>query len=125
MMTNGRENGTTNLATSILSRLAEMYLTRAEANFRLGTAVGATPEDDVNLIRERVNLDPIVGITLDQILLERHLELAFEGHLLHDLKRTQSDIGGVPFNDPSLIYPIPQRERIINPDLQQNAGYGN
>jgi starch-binding outer membrane protein, SusD/RagB family len=106
-------------------RLAEMYLTRAEANFRLGTSVGATPEEDIDLIRERVGLAPIPVLTLDQILLERHLELAFEGHLLHDLKRTQSDVGGVPFNDPSLIYPVPQRERIINPDLQQNTGYGS
>lgn len=106
-------------------RLAEMYLTRAEANFRLGTTTGATPEEDINVIRERVGLDPVSGLTLDQILLERHLELAFEGHLLHDLKRTQSDIGGLPFNDPSLIYPIPQRERTINPELQQNPGYGS
>lgn len=106
-------------------RLAEMYLTRGEANFRLGSSIGATPEEDINLIRERVGLVPLVGLTLNQILLERHLELAFEGHLLHDLKRTQSDIAGMPFNDPSLIYPIPQRERNINPELEQNAGYGN
>jgi hypothetical protein len=66
----------------------------------------------------------LIGVTLDQILLERHLELAFEGHLLHDLKRVQSDIAGLPFSDPSLIYPIPQRERTIYPDLQQNSGYG-
>jgi hypothetical protein len=105
-------------------RLAEMYLTRAESNLRLGTTVSATPDDDINFVRERVGLDPLTGVTLDQILLERHLELAFEGHLLHDLKRTQSDIASLPYTDPSLIYPIPQRERFINTDLQQNQGYG-
>ena len=33
-------------------RLAEMYLIRAEANFRLGTAVGDAPVNDINLIRK-------------------------------------------------------------------------
>ena len=106
-------------------RLAEMYLTRAEANFRLGSAVGATPLDDVNLIRDRVGLAPLLILALNDILRERHLELAFEGHLLHDTKRTQANVGALSFNDPSLIFPIPQRERNVNPDLQQNEGYGN
>jgi hypothetical protein len=104
-------------------RLAEMYLTRAEANFREGTTVGDTPRNDINVIRERVKLDPKVTVTLDDILLERHLELAFEGHLIHDIKRTQSNVGDLAFDDPALIFPIPLRERNINPDLEQNAGY--
>jgi hypothetical protein len=104
-------------------RLAEMYLTRAEANFREGTSVGDDPLNDINLIRERVDLDPLVTLTLDDILLERHLELAFEGHLIHDIKRTQSNVGDLTFDAPELIFPIPLRELNINPDLQQNDGY--
>jgi hypothetical protein len=100
-----------------------MYLTRAEANFREGTAIGDEPLNDINLIRQRVDLDPLATLTLDDILLERHLELAFEGHLIHDIKRTQSNVGDLPFDAPELIFPIPLRERNINPDLEQNDGY--
>jgi hypothetical protein len=104
-------------------RLAEMYLTRAEANLREQTAIGDEPVNDINLIRARVNLDPLADVTLDDILLERHLELAFEGHLIHDIKRTQSDVGDLPYNAPELIFPIPLRELNINPELGQNDGY--
>ena len=104
-------------------RLAEMYLTRAEANFREGTAVGADPLDDINFIRARVNLDPLASLTLEDILLERRLELAFEGHLIHDVKRTRSDVGDLPFDAPELIFPIPLRELNINPDIGQNDAY--
>jgi len=105
-------------------RLAEMYLTRAEANFRLGTSVGADPVDDVNMIRERAGLDPLAAIAdVDVILNERYLELAFEGNRLHDLKRTRRNSGGVVWNDPTLILPIPQREIDTNTELTQNDAY--
>lgn len=106
-------------------RLAEMYLVRAEANFRLGTSVGAAPVDDINTIRERVLLDPLdeESLTLDVILHERKLELAFEGFTLHDAKRLEQNIGPYSWNDPKLIYPIPQRELRVNPNLTQNEGY--
>lgn len=104
-------------------RLSEMYLTRAEANFREGTALGADPVDDINIVRERVGLSPLGALTIDDILNERWLELAFEGHLLHDLKRTQRSVGALAFDADELVFPIPQRERIINPGLSQNPGY--
>lgn len=106
-------------------RLAEMYLTRAEANFRLGTSVGATPLEDLNTIRTRAGLPALsqTGLTLDAILNERSLELAFEGQQLHDYKRTQRNIGSIPWNSPRLIFPIPQREMQSNPALVQNEGY--
>jgi hypothetical protein len=105
-------------------RLAEMYLTRAEANFRLGTSVGADPVDDVNTIRERAGLDPLASIAnVGVILNERYLELAFEGNRLHDLKRTRRNSGGVVWNDPRLILPIPQREIDTNTELTQNDAY--
>jgi len=106
-------------------RLAEMYLTRAEANFRLGTSVGATPLSDINTIRDRVNLPPYtaVTLTLPKIILERKLELAFEGFTLNDIKRTQGTVGSIPWNSPKLVFPIPDRERKVNPNLTQNDGY--
>ncbi len=52
-------------------RLAEMYLTRAEANFRTSQALGAEPVEDINIIRERAGLDALTSVTLDQILRER------------------------------------------------------
>jgi len=106
-------------------RLAEMYLTRAEANFRLGTAVGDSPLNDINVIRTRAKLTALTAPQLDlpAILKERHLELAFEGQAIHDIKRTQGTVGALPWNSPKLIYPIPSLDRTANPNLTQNAGY--
>ncbi|MEX2565776.1 MAG: RagB/SusD family nutrient uptake outer membrane protein [Cyclobacteriaceae bacterium] len=112
-------------------RLAEMYLTRAEANFREATNIGATPLEDINLIRERVELPPKTSLTLEEILLERKLELAHEGHFIHDVKRTRGSIQDhndfnrqYNFDDPKMVMPIPQREMDANPELEQNPGYG-
>lgn len=106
-------------------RLAEMYLIRAEANFRLGTAVGATPVEDINVIRARAGIPLYTEgeLTLDDILLERRRELAFEGFRLHDIKRLEGNVGLLPWNSPRLILPIPNREIIVNPNLVQNEGY--
>ena len=106
-------------------RLAEMYLTRAEANFRLGTTVGDSPLNDINLVRERALLPDllIIQLTLPAIIKERKLELAFEGFSLHDAKRLKTPIGILPFNSPKLVYPIPKREIIVNSSLSQNEGY--
>jgi len=104
-------------------RLAEMYLTRAEGNFRAGTTIGAAPLRDINTVRARVNLDALTTLTLGDILNERHLELAFEGFLLHDIKRMALSVGSLPYTSPKLILPIPQRERDVNANLVQNEGY--
>src|SRR5690606_28378835 len=72
-----------------LIRLAEMYLTRAEGNFREGTEIGAKPVNDINSIRKRVKLPLKSSITLEEILKERKLELAHEGHFFHDMKRNR------------------------------------
>ena len=104
-------------------RLAEMYLTRAECNQRLSTAIGATPLADVNKTRTRAGLTALGSVTLAAILKERHLELAFEGNQLDDIKRNKGAVGTKPFNDNSLVLPIPQREMDTNKSLVQNAGY--
>lgn len=111
-------------------RFAEMLLTRAEANYRLGTEVGATPLEDINRLREArrsAALDEgglaLDDVDLDRILLERELELAFEGHRLHDYRRTQRDIGDIAWDSNQLVYPIPFREVQTNSNLVQNPGY--
>lgn len=106
-------------------RLAEMYLTRAEANFRAGTSVGDSPLNDINLIRARAGATALTAaqVTLANILKERRLELAFEGTYIHDLKRTKTNVGTLAYNSPKLILPIPLREITTNPALVQNAGY--
>ena len=108
-----------------IARLAEMYLTRAEANFRNKSSIGAVPAADLNLIRARAGLEaiPAASLTLPAILKERHLELAFEGHLIHDIKRTKGTVGALAFDSPKLVYPVPRREIDANANLAQNPGY--
>ncbi|MFT4203112.1 MAG: RagB/SusD family nutrient uptake outer membrane protein [Chitinophagaceae bacterium] len=110
-----------------LIRLAEMYLTRAECNFRLGSAVGATPLADINnVIRSRVGLTALSTLTLDTILKERKLELAHEGHAVHDLKRLKESADGYAYDAAKMVFPIPLREiNASNGALVQNSGYGS
>jgi hypothetical protein len=63
------------------------------------------------------------SLSWGDIILERELELAFEGFTLHDEKRLEENVGALPWNFPKLIYPIPQREIYANPNLTQNEGY--
>lgn len=108
-------------------RLAEMYLTRAEANVRTGGSVGATPLADINRIRTRVGLPDLTAVTLADVLRERRNELIFEGVLFMDLKRTQGTTIGsgptIPWNSNALVLPIPDREMLVNAQLTQNPGY--
>lgn len=109
----------------LVIRSAEMYLIRAEANFRLSATTGATPLADINLIRTRAGLPALTAaqLTLDAILKERRLELAFEGVQIHDIKRTGGKVGTVAYNATNLVLPIPQREIDTNKQLAQNPGY--
>jgi len=115
-----------------LIRLAEMYLTRAEGNIRVGgTSVGATPLSDVNRLRNRAAAKLYSTMDLPTILKERRFELAFEGHRIHDIKRNKQTIKKVngnttltyAFNSPKLVFPIPLREIDANKNLIQNEGY--
>jgi hypothetical protein len=121
-------------------RLAEMYLTRAECDVRAGNTVSAIA--DINRIRTRSGASPLTSVTIDDVLLERQLELAFEGFRIHDLRRTnrvviaaipaQPAMGTTPAtpfvpavlaSDARFILPIPLREINNNPNLTQNPGY--
>ncbi|HET9746820.1 MAG TPA: RagB/SusD family nutrient uptake outer membrane protein, partial [Chitinophagaceae bacterium] len=65
----------------------------------------------------------------EEIIRQRRIELAFEGHRFFDLKRLGRDIVKAPhyntvaFTDTRILAPIPQGEVDGNPNLRQNAGY--
>ncbi|MBC8047616.1 MAG: RagB/SusD family nutrient uptake outer membrane protein [Fimbriimonadaceae bacterium] len=104
-------------------RLAEMYLIRAECNERLGTSVGDDPLNDYNAVHTRAGLTAASDINVDDILYERRLELAMEGFKIWDVKRLHGTVATMNYNDPKLIYPIPQGDLDVNPNLVQNPGY--
>lgn len=105
-------------------RLAEMYLTRAEANFRAGTMIGSTPLVDINRTRLRAGLPALLAVTLADILAERKLELAHEGHGIHDRKRLKLTTNGFAYDANLIILPIPQREIDASGNvITQNDGY--
>lgn len=111
-------------------RMSEMYLIRAEANARLDKFKEGA--DDLNIIRRRAGLAESTTLTtqktiLDEMELQRRLELAFEGHRWFDLKRWKRDVikstGNVPYGDTRTISPIPNSEILANKNLVQNTGY--
>jgi tetratricopeptide (TPR) repeat protein len=118
-------------------RLAELYLTRAEANTQAGTTTGATPLADVNIIRVRAGLLPLAAVTITDVLNETVHELAFEnGLFLYNKKRLAKlplpaqypttftyAVGTLDPTSPKLVFPIPQTDLNANPKLVQNPGY--
>lgn len=116
---------------SIVLRLAEQYLIRAEARARQGELIGA--KEDLNIIRQRAGLSTTPAQTQDElleaILHERKVELFTEfGHRFFDLKRfgkldaILSAKPGWSTNDQ--LWPLPQSEMNANPFLvPQNPGY--
>ncbi|WP_117885146.1 RagB/SusD family nutrient uptake outer membrane protein [Aureibaculum luteum] len=104
-------------------RLAEMYLIRAESNFRLTTTVGDTPVNDINKLRSRSTASTFGTVDLDIILMERKRELSFEGFALFDAKRLGNNIGTISYDANQLVLPIPLRETDANTNLEQNPGY--
>lgn len=117
---------------SILFRLAEQYLIRAEARAQQGDLIGA--KEDLNKIRHRADLADTNAVTkeeiLSAILQERKWELFTEyGHRFFDLKRfNQIDVAlsGIKpgWNTTDSLFPLPQSELSSNPNLRpQNQGY--
>lgn len=117
---------------SVLFRLAEIYLIRAEARARQGELTSAA--EDVNTIRALAGLAPTAADTQESLLQaiaqERKVELFTEfGNRFFDLKRTDqldSTLNGIKpaWNAYMKNIPIPQREVLLNPNLlPQNDGY--
>jgi hypothetical protein len=104
-------------------RLAEIYLTRAEANANNGSEIGDSPINDIKVIRDRAGVSTPATIDIDFIRHERIRELIFEGQRLHDYKRWKWNVGDLAYDSPRLVFPISQRERDVNENLTQNTGY--
>ena len=111
-------------------RFAEMYLTRAECEAQLSLLSDAS--NDYNKTRIRAGLQPDLTMTqqglLNGIRAERDLELAMEGDHYSEVKRRKGSFntpgaGQIPYNSPTMIYPIPQQEVQENKRMVQNPGY--
>lgn len=127
-----KQGSTTNPAEySVVFRLAELYLIRAEAKANNGDLAGSTA--DINVIRNRAGLPNTFASDRPSLLLaiekERQAEMFTEwGNRWFDLKRTNraSTVLSVEksnWNNNAVLYPIPITEINSNPNLTQNQGY--
>ncbi|WP_278553397.1 RagB/SusD family nutrient uptake outer membrane protein [Elizabethkingia bruuniana] len=135
------QEGYSQLYSPVISRLAELYLIRAEVKAKSGDVTGAL--NDVNVIRRRANAPEFASLptgktALDIVLDERWLEFAFESQRKFDLIRNNRAIDrkfpGVHLNetrmklgketiqptDNDLQCDIPQSQINLQPGLQQN-----
>ena len=129
-----------------LMRYAEVLLIAAEAAIEIGR--GGEADQYINMVRERArNGDgsgtasafpaDISGATIEDVLEERRLELAFEQKRWYDIVRRrmgaevfgpngfETEFQGTSNFDPARDYllPIPPLEIMNNPSLTQNPGY--
>jgi len=119
-----------------LFRVAEAYLSYAEASMRLGDA--ATALTTINQLRDRTSgsAPALSSISLDRILDEWSREFYFEGRRRTDLIRF-GDYGGsdytwdwkggtaagTKFNKIYNLFPLPSDDLNVNPNLTQNPGF--
>lgn len=117
---------------SVVLRLAEQYLIRAEARAHQGDLIGS--KEDLNKIRSRAGLQDTEAVSketlLEAVLKERRWELFTEhGHRFFDLKRfnqLNEALGNIKtgWNTEDRLFPLPQNELGTNPNLlPQNPGY--
>jgi len=130
------KNGFPNLDNIPVIRVAELYLNRAEAMATPNSPVfdQTAALADLNRIATNRGLPAFTGLTgsalYEEILNQRRIELAFEGHRFWDLKRLGRDIvkaphstNVIPLFDTRILAPLPQREIDGNKNLVQNPGY--
>ena len=101
-----------------LMRIAEAYLTFAEAETRLNGSTTAAAEK-INELHKRANAATKTNYTLEDIQKEWVKEFWFEGRARVDQVRFGT------YNVPAYryIYPIPLNDLLNNPNLVQNPGY--
>lgn len=118
-------------------RLTWIYFAKAEALMRKNGG-NATQEaaDLINATKKRAYTDATwagkayttTSLNLDELLVERGREFIFEGFRRDDLIRFGKFTTGTWWdhnasNSIRNLYPIPQRQRDLNPKLAQNPGY--
>jgi starch-binding outer membrane protein, SusD/RagB family len=109
-------------------RYAEVLLMYAEAAIETGQG---DPDDAINQLRERAQLDPISGVTIDDVWQERRVELAMEHDRFWDLVRqgraaqVMQAAGKTNFvAGKHELLPIPNSEILLSAGkLEQNFGY--
>lgn len=127
-----KENTGSSVEFSVVLRLAEQYLIRAEARAQQEDLIGA--KEDLNKIRNRAGLNETTAIGKEQIIdairHERRVELFTEyGHRFFDLKRTETldkELAPVKqgWQHHKRLFPVPQAELLLNPNLlPQNPEY--
>ncbi|WP_256867440.1 RagB/SusD family nutrient uptake outer membrane protein [Winogradskyella forsetii] len=127
-----QENTGVSMEYSIVFRLAEQYLIRAEARARLGQINASAA--DINVIRTRAGLSDTEASSavelINAIIHERQVEFFTEhGHRWFDLKRLDRAEAileplKVNWQITDLLMPIPEGELLLNPNLApQNDGY--
>lgn len=118
-------------------RLTWIYFAKAEALMRKnGNTATAEAVDLINQSRQRsfaeedraANAYTTATLTMDELLAERGREFIFEGFRRNDLIRfgkftTESWWDHQPSEEHRELFPIPQRQRDLNPNLTQNPGY--
>lgn len=117
-------------------RLADIYLMYAEANLRGGGGSSSTALGYVNALRSRAGASTVSFIDLDFILDERSRELSWEMTRRTDLIRydyftTSSYLwpwkgnvkAGTSVSSYRNLFPIPNNDLVVNPNLVQNPGY--
>jgi len=131
----GKGLGTPDVSNTVVLRLSEMYLNRAEALINGAVIAGVNAADDLQAIAESRGATAQPQ-TLTGVYAERNKELAWEGHLWFDLARTGRDMTRSDFigdeqarevkkGDYRWALPIPLREYGVNPNLTHNPGYTN
>jgi hypothetical protein len=125
-------NTATSVEYSIVLRMAEQYLIRAEARAHQGDLIGA--KQDLNKTRNLAGLNDTNAVTateiITEVIKERRLEFFTEfGTRFLDLKRTNGlDAVLAPikpqWETSDQLLPLPESELLLNPNLApQNANY--
>lgn len=110
----------------VLFRYADVLLMQSEAKVRNGENGDA----ELNQVRRRVGMEERTA-TLDNLLKERMMELAWEGWRRQDMIRfgvfTQAYSCRTPLageeNGYTTVFPIPEKVVDMNPQLRQHKGY--
>ena len=98
---------------------------KAEALLRTGNAAGGLAI--VNQIRTARGATPLASLTADNLLDERGRELYWEGWRRNDLIRFGKFLNAwqekAASTSERLLFPIPNEQLAVNPNLTQNPGY--
>ncbi len=109
----------------VIFRYADVLLMKAEALLRTNNAAAALPI--VNSIRARAGATNLASVNLDNLLDERGREMAWEGWRRNDLVRFGKFLNAWQEKAASgperLLFPIPNEQLSVNPNLTQNPGY--